>query len=54
MPRFVPGHLKTKKCVNMQWKSCLLWYFTDRYKTQKMCDEVIVESSETLMLVPDC
>ena len=32
----------------------LLRYVPDQYKTQRMCDKVVLESSGTLNFVPDC
>ena len=52
--RFVPDHLKCKKCVNMQFKIVfLIRYFPDQYKTHRMCDKVVVENGGTLKFIPD-
>ena len=56
MLRFIPDHLKTKKISKDDFKKLplVVRYVPDRYKTQEMCDKVILENDETLILVPDC
>ena len=46
MLKFVPDHLKTKKTCNNAVINVLfvIIYVSDRYKTQKMCDKIILEN----------
>ena len=46
MLKFVPDHLKTKKTCNNAAINVLfvIIYVSDRYKTQKMCDKIILEN----------
>ena len=37
-----------------QWQSYLLRYVSHHYKTRQMCDQAILENTETIELVPDC
>ena len=56
MLKFVPDHLKTKKCVSMQLKKIpyLLRYAPDQYETetQQRFDKAILENGGTLKSVP--
>ena len=44
MLRFIPDHLKTKKVRNNSVKrlSFVIMHVPDQYKTQQMCDKVIL------------
>ena len=62
MLKFIPNHLKTKKCVRMQLQNYLIYkvtlklpylYVPDQYKSEQMCDKAILESGRTLKSVPD-
>ena len=50
--------LKQKRSVvkNMQLKNLVfvIRYDPDRYKTQKMCDNITLKNDERLKIVPDC
>ena len=52
--KFVPDHVKIRKCVRMQKLLYLLRYVPYQYKTQQMCDKAIIENGGTLKSVPDC
>ena len=56
MLSFVPDHLKARKiCKNAVKKlPFVIRYGPNRYKTQEMCDKVILENGGTLLLVPIC
>ena len=51
MLRFFPDHLKTKKMCKHAVKKFPfgIRYVADRYKTQEMCDKVILENTGTLV-----
>ena len=46
MLKFVPDHLKTKKTCNNAVINVpfVIIYVSDRHKTQKMCDKIILEN----------
>ena len=48
--------IKLKKYVSMQLKNyhCTTRYVSDQYKTQQMCDKVILENGRALKSFPDC
>ena len=54
MLKYIPDHLKLKKCVNMQLKKLpfLIRYVPNQYKTQQMCDKAILENGGSLGSVP--
>ena len=54
--KLVPCHLKNKEmCQNIAKKlPFVIRYVSDWYKTQEMCDQVILENGGTLMFVPYC
>ena len=54
MLKYIPDHLKLKKCVNMQLKKLrfLIRYVPNQYKTQQMCDKAILENGGSLWSVP--
>ena len=56
MLKLVPCHLKNKEmCQNIAKKlPFAIRYVSDWYKTQEMCDQVILENGGTLMFVPYC
>ena len=57
MLKFAPDHLKTKTMFKKNAVKKLLFvlrYVPDPYKTEGMCDEVILENDGMLKFVPDC
>ena len=56
MLRFVSDHLKTKNMSKHAVKKFpfVIRYVSNWYKTQEMCDRVILENGGTLMFVSDC
>ena len=56
MLRLAPDHLKTKEtCEHVVKKLPFLMKFVfDRFKTQQMCNKVILENAEMLMFIPHC
>ena len=56
MLKVIPDYLKTKKmCKNGVKKlPFVINYVPNQYKTQEICDKVILENDRTLKFVPDC
>ena len=56
MLKIVPDYLKTKKmCKNAVKKlAFVINYVPNQYKTQEICDKVILENDRTLKFVSDC
>ena len=52
---FVPDDLKTKKCKKAVKKLLLpIMHLLDQYRTQEICDEVILDMGGMLRVFPDC
>ena len=55
MLRLVLDHHKTQKMFKMQLKiAFVIRCVPDRYQTEEMCDEAILENGGRLESVPDC
>ena len=54
--KFFCYHYKTKKMCKKAVKKLpfVKMYVLDRYKTQEICDKVILENSGVLKFFPDC
>ena len=53
--KLIPDHLKTKTmCKHAVGKLPFERYNTYQYKTQKMCNKLVLQNGRTLQSVPDC
>ena len=54
MLKYIPDHLKLKKCVNIQLKKLpfVIRYVPNQHKTQQMWDKAILENGGNLGSVP--
>ena len=53
--KLIPDHHKTKTmCKHAVGKLPFEGYNTYQYKTQKMCNKLVLQNGRTLQSVPDC